>query len=72
MELFEKGGRPELVEQEGRELAMIQEYVPKQMSPEDVVKVNGEVVTETSAGSPSDFWQSDSFGDELPEGPGGR
>ena len=55
MELFEKGGRAELVEQEGRELAIIQEYVPKQMSPEDAVKVIDELVTETSAGSPSDF-----------------
>ena len=55
MELFENGGWAELVEQEGRELAIIQEYLPKQVSPEDVVKVIDEVATETSAGSPSDF-----------------
>jgi len=55
MELFEKGGRRELAEQEGRELAIIQEYLPKLMSPEDVSRVIDEVVTETGAGSPSDF-----------------
>lgn len=31
-EMYEKGGRPELAQQEGEEIAIIQRYLPKQMS----------------------------------------
>jgi uncharacterized protein YqeY len=49
IEAFEKGGRTELVEQERRELAIIQEYLPKQMSADDIAKVIEQIVAETSA-----------------------
>ncbi|HCV42057.1 MAG TPA: glutamyl-tRNA amidotransferase [Bacteroidetes bacterium] len=55
IEQFEKGGRPELAEQERQELAIIQEYLPKQISADDIVKVIEQVVVETGAGSPADF-----------------
>ena len=35
---FETGGRPELAEGEKKELVIIEEYLPKQMSREEVVK----------------------------------
>jgi uncharacterized protein len=55
IEQFEKGGRPELAQQEARELAIIQEYLPKQMSPEDVGEVIQRIVKETGATSAGDF-----------------
>jgi uncharacterized protein YqeY len=55
MELFEKGGRPELVEQEGKELSIIQEYLPRQMSPEEVMKVIEQAVDTLGASGQSDF-----------------
>ena len=55
IEQFERGGRPELVEQEQRELAIIQEYLPKQMSSEDIARVVEQIVGETGASQPADF-----------------
>lgn len=55
MELFEKGGRMELVEQEGKEIAVIQEYLPRPLTPEEVAGVVREVIAETGASTPADF-----------------
>jgi hypothetical protein len=55
IEAFEKGGRTELVEQEKKELAIIQEYLPKQMSADDVGKVVEQIVAETGASAAADF-----------------
>ena len=55
IEQFEKGGRPELAEQEGKELAIIQEYLPQQMSEGEVVRVIEEVVAASGAAGASDF-----------------
>ena len=55
MELFEKGGRLELVEQEGRELAIIQEYLPKQLSLEEIEGVVKRIVSQVGASSQKDF-----------------
>jgi uncharacterized protein YqeY len=37
IELFEKGGRPELAEKERAELTLIEAYLPKQMAREEVI-----------------------------------
>ncbi|HUI08800.1 MAG TPA: GatB/YqeY domain-containing protein [Bacteroidota bacterium] len=55
IELFTKGGRPELAAQEQAELAIIQEYLPKQMSAEDVAAVIAAVIASTGAAAPGDF-----------------
>jgi len=55
IELFEKGGRKDLADQEGRELAIIQEYLPKQMSELEVKSAILEIVKQTGASSPADF-----------------
>lgn len=55
IEQFEKGGRPELAEQERRELAIIQEYLPKQLSAEEIFKIIEQVIGEAGATSAPDF-----------------
>ena len=55
IEQFQKGGRADLVDQEQRELVIIQEYLPKQMNEEEVRTVIEEIVAQTGGGAPSDF-----------------
>jgi uncharacterized protein YqeY len=51
IESFEKGGRSELVEKEKAELAILNSYLPQQMSPDELAKVVGETIAETGATS---------------------
>ena len=55
IEIFQKGGRADLVDQESKELAILQEYLPRQMSAEDLLAVIRAVITETGAASAADF-----------------
>ncbi len=55
MEQFEKGGRPELVAQEASELAIIQEYLPKQLSQLEIEQIIDAIIAEIGAGSAQDF-----------------
>jgi uncharacterized protein YqeY len=55
IEQFDKGGRQDLVDQESKELVIIQEFLPKQMTPEEVTEVVDEAVKQTGASSPGDF-----------------
>jgi hypothetical protein len=55
IDLFQKGGRSDLVEQESKELAIIQEYLPKQLSEEEVQKIIEEILVQTGASAPGDF-----------------
>jgi uncharacterized protein len=55
IEQFQNGGRPELAEQERQELAVIQEYLPKQMSQEDMEKAVRDIIATTGAAGPGDF-----------------
>jgi uncharacterized protein YqeY len=55
IEQFEKGGRMELVAQEKQELAVIQEYLPQQLSADDIAKLIRDVVSQTGASSAADF-----------------
>lgn len=43
IELFKKGGRPELAEKEEKEIVYITEYLPAQMKKEDIVTLVGEL-----------------------------
>jgi uncharacterized protein len=49
IEQFSKGGRPELAEKETRELAIIQAYLPEQLSPEELDKIIIGAIKESSA-----------------------
>ena len=50
IEQFRIGGRPELAEQEEKELAIIQEYLPKQLSPDEINSVIKDALATTGAG----------------------
>ncbi len=52
--LYDKNNRPELAEKERRELAIIQEYLPKQLSREDIAERVQAIVRETGAAGPQD------------------
>src|ERR1700730_3495246 len=51
IESFEKGGRPELAEKEKAELAILNSYLPQQLSPDELVKVVRETIAEVGATS---------------------
>jgi uncharacterized protein YqeY len=55
IEQFEKGGRPELAEQERKELAIIQEYLPKQLLAGDIETIVDQVMKDIGASGPGDF-----------------
>ncbi len=55
IEVFRSAGREELARQEEQELAIIQEYLPKQMTPAEIETVIKRVISETGAASPGDF-----------------
>src|SRR5437868_3974001 len=48
---FEKGGRPELVEKEKAELAILNTYLPQQMSAEELAEIVRETIAELGATS---------------------
>ena len=55
IELFRAGNRNELAEQEEQELLIIQEYLPKQMSLDEVEAAIRIVIKESGATGPKDF-----------------
>lgn len=54
-EAFRQGGRPELAAREEQELAVIQEFLPAQLSEEEIKAIIEEAVAETGAGSMKDM-----------------
>jgi uncharacterized protein YqeY len=55
IEQFANGGRQDLVDQESKELAIIQEYLPAQMGRDQIAEVIRTVINETGAQSQGDF-----------------
>lgn len=55
IELYEKGGRMELVKQEQQELEIISAYLPKQMSKEEAEQIISTIIAQTGAASAKDF-----------------
>jgi uncharacterized protein len=55
IDAFKKGDRPELAAKEEQELALIQTYLPAQMSDADVRAIVEAVVAETGAAGPRDM-----------------
>ncbi|MBM4431913.1 MAG: GatB/YqeY domain-containing protein, partial [Chloroflexi bacterium] len=49
---FEKGGRPDLVQQEQAELAVLESYLPKQLTREEIAERARRVITEVGASGP--------------------
>lgn len=54
-ELYEKGGRPELAQQEAEEIAIIQSYLPKQMSDEEMAAAIDAAIKEVGAAGMKDM-----------------
>jgi len=55
IELYEKGGRPELAAAEREEIAIIREYMPKQMDAEEAKAAIAAVIAELGAASMKDM-----------------
>ena len=55
VELYDKGGRPELATQEREEIAVISAYLPKQMSDDDVKTAIASAISETGAAGMKDM-----------------
>ena len=54
IEAFEKGNRPDLVAKETAELAILLEYLPEQMTREQIIAAARQVISELGAASPKD------------------
>ena len=55
IEAFESAGRTDLVEKESAELVIIQEYLPKQMSAEEITELVKAAISDTGASGPGDI-----------------
>jgi len=54
IEAFEKGNRPDLVDKEKAELAILLEYLPEQMTRDQIVAAARKVINELGAAGPKD------------------
>ena len=54
IEAFKQGNRPDLVKQEEGELAVLQEYLPEQVSHDEIVQAAKNVIQEVGAEGPRD------------------
>jgi uncharacterized protein YqeY len=55
IEMFEKGGRMDLVAQEKEELEIVLEYLPQQLSEEEIAPVIKRLIGQTGAATPQDI-----------------
>jgi len=55
VELYEKGGRPELAAQEREEITIISHYLPRQMTDQEIHDTIGALVKETGASAMKDM-----------------
>jgi uncharacterized protein YqeY len=52
---YQKAGRTDLANQEAQELAILEEYLPKQLSDEDVSQTIDQIIAQVGATSPKDM-----------------
>ena len=55
IELYKQGGRQDLVDKETKELKIIQEYLPKQLSEEEIKKICEQAINNLKASSLKDM-----------------
>ena len=55
LEIFQQQNRPELAKKEEEEIAVIEKFLPKQMSADEVKAVLSIIITEVGASSPADM-----------------
>ena len=54
-EQFRAGNRPEMAEKEEKELAILQQYLPQQLTPDEIEAIVAAAVQEAGASSPKDM-----------------
>ena len=52
---FEKGNRQDLIEKANAEIAVLEKYMPEQLSEEEIIKVIETAINELNASAPSDM-----------------
>lgn len=55
LEIFEKQGRQDLAEKEKEEMAVIEKFLPKQLSEEEIRQAVSQIIKETGAASAADM-----------------
>jgi uncharacterized protein YqeY len=55
LEIFEKQGREDLASKEREEMAIIERFLPKQMTPEEIKDALKKIIADTGASSPADM-----------------
>jgi uncharacterized protein YqeY len=55
LEIFQQQNRPELAKKEEEEIAIIEKFLPKQMSQEEIKAAVEKIIAETGASSPTDM-----------------
>ncbi|NES90384.1 MULTISPECIES: GatB/YqeY domain-containing protein [Okeania] len=55
IEQYTQAGRQELADGEAAELAILEEYLPKQLSDEDIAQIVDEIIAQVGANSPKDM-----------------
>jgi uncharacterized protein YqeY len=55
IEAFKKGDRPDLVAQEEAEVAVLEAYLPQQMTPQEISDTASRVIAEVGASGPGDM-----------------
>lgn len=52
---FQRGNRPEMVEREEAELAIVRSYLPEQLSSDDIVDLARKIIADVGAAGPGDM-----------------
>ena len=55
IDAFKQGNRPDLVEKEGAQLAVIMGYLPEQLSDDEIAEIAKDVIAEVGASGPGDM-----------------
>ncbi|MEJ5286742.1 MAG: Transamidase GatB domain protein [Candidatus Kapaibacterium sp.] len=55
IEMYEQGGRIDLAEKERKELEIIKQFLPEQLSEEEIRKIVASIIQELNASSPSEL-----------------
>jgi uncharacterized protein len=55
LEIFQQQNRPDLAEKEKEELDVIEKFLPKQLSPEELKEAVSSIIASTGASSPADM-----------------
>jgi len=55
LEIFQQQNRPELAKKEEEEIAVIENFLPKQLSADEIKAVLTKIIAETGAASPADM-----------------